>query len=112
MRRQRTDINIYQGNDQFYIFLIKDENDDPVNYSGATVTFNCKQDINDLEPLFIESAHAGTDLPNGLVVVKITNENSDLLRYTGTYDLTLVTLGGDVETVVFGAAILDKKSGE
>lgn len=103
-QRQKTNINVYQGDDRDYKFTLT-ANGSPFNMSGATnVTLSVKQNITDASPLFECTAtdnQNGNSFSTGILIFSITKAQSLLLVRNGVYEVRL-TLNSKDKTVVFG----------
>lgn len=103
-QRQKTNINVYQGDDRDYRFTMT-ANGVPFNVSGATgVTLSVKQNITDSTALFESTAtdgNNGNNFATGVLVFTITKAQSALLVRNGVYEVRL-TLASKDKTVVFG----------
>ena len=114
MQRQKEDIEIYQGNDEYHQFNITEYlTGAEKSLAGATsVTLTVKQSIESSTSIFSETAIdgvIGSDFANGIIVFKITKANSVLLTSSGVYDIDIVLSNGDLISPCYGDVLLQRR---
>lgn len=110
-QRQKTDINLYQGDTRSYKFTMT-QNGSPWNVSGATnVKLGVKASLDQAATLFEATAtdgQNGNNFAGGILVFEITAVQSVLLTKNGKYDVQL-TLASKPITPVYGDVILQRQ---
>jgi len=112
-KRQRVDIDMYQGDDQTYKFTLRNAvTKEPYAFNGASeVAFTVKESVTSDE-LFQATAtdsSNGNDWSKGIAVISVTDAQSALLTRDGVYDLSITDSSGNKITPVYGRVSLEKQ---
>jgi len=103
-------IKMYKGDNEDIEITLVDENGDPIDLTGSSITFTVKENVADEEPVIQRKNEAAggddsqiemTDPANGIFEIHIIPENTSSLTAKGyAYDIQVILSSGKVKTVI------------